>query len=61
MKGLFLSTAILALLIASSSALHTEARTQAAAQAGTPSATSHQALLTTYCYSCHTRAPGWAD
>lgn len=26
---------------------------QAAAQTGTPAGTSHQALLTTYCYSCH--------
>src|SRR5688572_13884201 len=53
MKRLILSNAILALLIASSSALHTEARMGAAAQTGTPAGTSHQALLTTYCYSCH--------
>ena len=26
---------------------------QAAAQTGTAAGTSHQALLTTYCYSCH--------
>src|SRR5688572_30152044 len=53
MKRLILSSAILALLIASSSTLRTEARVQAAAQSGTPAGTSHLALLTTYCYSCH--------
>jgi hypothetical protein len=53
MKRLILANAILALLIASSSAPRTEARMQAAAQTGTAAGTSHQALLTTYCYSCH--------
>src|SRR5687768_14967957 len=53
MKRLILSSAILALLIESSSALRSEARMQAAAQSGTPAGASHLALLTTYCYSCH--------
>jgi mono/diheme cytochrome c family protein len=53
MNRLILANAILALLIASSPEPRTEARTQAAAQTGTPAGTSHQALLTTYCYSCH--------
>jgi mono/diheme cytochrome c family protein len=53
MTGLILSTSILALLIASSFALRTEAGMQPAAQTGTAAGTSHQALLTTYCYSCH--------
>src|SRR5688572_21221060 len=52
MNRLLLASAILALFIASSSAPRTEARMQAAAQTGT-AGTSHQALLTTYCYSCH--------
>ena len=49
MKRLILSTAVLALLIASSSALHTEAVAQTGATAGS----SQQAMLTTYCYTCH--------
>src|SRR5687767_1089526 len=53
MNRLILANAILALLIASSSALRSEARMQAAAQSGTPAGASHLALLTTYCYSCH--------
>ena len=54
MNRLILASAILALLLASSSAPRTEARMQAvAAQTGTPADSSHQALLTTYCYSCH--------
>ena len=54
MKRLILSTAVLALLIASSSAA---LRTEAVAQTGAAAGTSHQAMLTTYCYSCHnTRA-----
>jgi mono/diheme cytochrome c family protein len=53
MNRLLLANAILALFIASSSAPRTEARMQAGAQSGTAADTSHQALLTTYCYSCH--------
>ena len=49
MKRLLQSTAVVALLIASSSGSRTEAVVQTGAAAGT----SHQALLTTYCYSCH--------
>ena len=62
MQRLFLSTAFLALLIASSSSWRTEAVMQTSAgQAGTASGAaavaSHQAMLTTYCYTCHsTRA-----
>jgi hypothetical protein len=62
MPRLFLSTALLALVIASASSWRTEAVMQTrAGQAGTPSGaaavTSHQAMLTTYCYTCHsTRA-----
>jgi mono/diheme cytochrome c family protein len=57
MKRLFLSTALLALLMASSSSLRTEAQTgdarAGAAQTGAAAGTAHQALLTTYCTSCH--------
>ena len=59
MKRLLFLIAVLALLIASSPGFRTEAVMQAgAAQAGTPqngatAGTPHQALLTTYCYSCH--------
>ena len=77
MKRLFLATTVLALLVASSQALRTEALSQArrtqtgAAQSGTAqtdtaqtgtaqtgtaagtAGTSPQAMLTTYCYSCH--------
>src|SRR5687767_434097 len=54
MKRLFLSAAVLALLIASSPVLRTEAALQtSAAQTGAAAGTSHQAMLTTYCYSCH--------
>jgi mono/diheme cytochrome c family protein len=53
MNRLILANAILALLIASSPALRTEARMQAARQTGPAAGTSHQAFLTTYCYSCH--------
>jgi mono/diheme cytochrome c family protein len=53
MDRLILASAIVGLLIASSSAPRTEARMQAAAQTSTAAGTSHQALLTTYCYSCH--------
>jgi mono/diheme cytochrome c family protein len=53
MNRLILANAIVALLIASSSAPRTEARMQAAAQTSTAAGTSHQVLLTTYCYSCH--------
>src|SRR5688572_13199828 len=49
MKRLLLSIAILAVLISSPSVTHTEA----ARQTGAPVAVSHQALLTTYCYTCH--------
>ncbi|MEO8259082.1 MAG: DUF1592 domain-containing protein [Acidobacteriota bacterium] len=50
---LVLSTAVLAWLIASFPVWRTEAAVQTGAAAGTP----HQAMLTTYCYSCHsTRA-----
>jgi len=53
MKRLFLSAAVLALSIASSPGLRTEPAVQTGAAAGT----SQQAMLTTYCYSCHsTRA-----
>ncbi len=58
MKRLVHATAVLALLVASSSALRTEAVGQtgagpAAASAGTSPGTPQQALLATYCYSCH--------
>ena len=49
MKRLIHSTAVLALLIASSSAL----RTEAVAQTGAAAGSSQQAMLTTYCYTCH--------
>ena len=49
MKRLIHTTAFLALLIASSSASRTEAVVQTGAAAGP----SPQAMLTTYCYSCH--------
>jgi mono/diheme cytochrome c family protein len=49
MKRLFLLTAVLALWVAPAPVLRTEAAPQTAAAAGTP----HQAMLTTYCYSCH--------
>jgi hypothetical protein len=51
MKRLFLSAAVLAWVVASGAALRTEAAPQTT-PAGT-AATSHQSLLTTYCYSCH--------
>jgi mono/diheme cytochrome c family protein len=64
MQRLLLSTAVVALVIASSSSWRTEAvvqtstgATQADAPPGPAAVTSHQALLTTYCYTCHsTRA-----
>ena len=64
MKRLFLSTALLALLMASASSLRTEAgaaqtgAVQASTvQAGAATDASHQAVLTTYCFTCHnTRA-----
>jgi mono/diheme cytochrome c family protein len=49
MPRLFLCTAVLAAAIASSSALRTDAMAQGRAAGGTP----HQAMLATYCYSCH--------
>jgi mono/diheme cytochrome c family protein len=49
MKRLIHSTAVLALSIASSSAL----RTEAVAQTGAAAGSSQQAMLTTYCYTCH--------
>src|SRR5688572_30349486 len=49
MKRLIHSTAILVLLIPASSAL----RTEAVAQTGAAAGLSQQALLTTYCYTCH--------
>src|SRR5687767_7154318 len=51
MKRLVFSTAVLALLTASSSVLRTEGVVQTAVAAG-----SQQAMLTTYCYSCHNTA-----
>ena len=60
MTRLFLSTAMLVSVIAASSALRTEAAGQAAppaAQTAAAPVASHQAMLATYCYSCHnTRA-----
>src|SRR5688572_3667560 len=54
MKGLVHSAAVLALSIASSSVLRTEAVVQTnAAQTVAAAGTPHQAMLTTYCYSCH--------
>src|SRR4051794_38119562 len=53
MKTLFLSTAGLALLLACSLVAPTEAVMQAGVAAVTPTPTQHQAMLTTYCYSCH--------
>ena len=59
MKRLSLSTAVLALLIASSLIGRTEAVGQTsavqngAAQTSAAAGTPHQAMLTTYCYSCH--------
>jgi hypothetical protein len=54
MKRLFFSTAVLALLTASSSVLRTEAVVQTSAvQTGAAAGPSQQAMLTTYCYSCH--------
>ena len=63
MKRLLHSTAVLALLIASASVLRTEAVLQTsvgqtkaqtgAMQTGAAAGTSPQALLTTYCYTCH--------
>jgi mono/diheme cytochrome c family protein len=58
MKRLLHSTAVLALLIASASAWRTEAvQTGAAqtstAQTSTAAGTPQQAMLTTYCYTCH--------
>ena len=41
------------LSIASSSGLRTEAAGQSAASPGAASATPHQAMLTTYCHTCH--------
>src|SRR5688572_18180345 len=55
MKQLHLA-AVLALLIASSSALRTEGAiqtAQTAAQTSAGAASSQQAMLTTYCYTCH--------
>ena len=52
MKRLIHSTAVLALLIASSSALRA-LRTEAVAQTGAAAGSSQQAMLTTYCYTCH--------
>jgi hypothetical protein len=52
MKRLLHSTAVLALLIASSSA----SRTEAVVQTGAAGGSSPQAMLTTYCYSCHNTA-----
>ena len=52
MKRLIQSIAVLALLIASSSASRTEAVVQTGAAAGS----SPQTMLTTYCYSCHNTA-----
>src|SRR3970040_1807059 len=49
MKRLLHSTAVLALVIASASVPRTEAVMQTGAGAGT----SQQALLATYCYTCH--------
>src|SRR5436190_23857879 len=62
MKRLFLSSAVLMSFIGGSLVLRTEAQTaaQTRAAAGPSPATAgtpHEALLTTYCYSCHsTRA-----
>jgi mono/diheme cytochrome c family protein len=63
MKRLFLTTTVVAFVIAFSAVLRTEAvqsgTGQAASAQPSPSAgpSSHQAMLTTYCYSCHsTRA-----
>ena len=54
MKRFVLSTAVLVWVIASSSVIRTEAEGQATpAQAGAAAASPPQALLTTYCYSCH--------
>jgi mono/diheme cytochrome c family protein len=58
MKRVLHSTAVLALVIASASVLRTEAvqtgpAQTAPVQAGAGAATSPQALLTTYCYTCH--------
>src|SRR5688572_11940834 len=54
MKRLVHSAAVLALSIASSSVLRTEAVVQTnAAQTVAAAGTPHQALLTTYCYTCH--------
>src|SRR5688572_20392375 len=49
MKRLLLSTAILAVVISSSSI----SRTEGVPQTGAAGGASHQAMLTTYCYSCH--------
>ena len=49
MQRLFLSAAVLALMLASSSSLRTEAVMQTGAAVGPL----HQAMLTTYCYTCH--------
>ncbi len=54
MKRLLLSTAVLALLIAASSArAHRSGDADGARAVGTATATPHQAMLTTYCYTCH--------
>src|SRR6188472_1763220 len=54
MKRFLVSTAVLVWVIASSSVWRTEAEGQAGtAQTGAAAADPHQALLTTYCYTCH--------
>jgi hypothetical protein len=55
MKRLIHLAAVVALLTASSSVSRTEtvAPTSAVQAAGAAAGTSHQAMLTTYCYSCH--------
>jgi mono/diheme cytochrome c family protein len=49
MKRLFLAAAILV----TASAFNPSVRTEAARQTGAAAVPSHQALLTTYCYTCH--------
>ena len=53
MMRLFFSTALLALLTASSPVLRTEAVLQTGAVQTGAAGTPQQAMLTTYCYSCH--------